>query len=250
MTGDELPLAAAEPALRGETHLPVNEVFWDVVQGEGPYTGRACAFIRLGLCNLHCPPCDTAQTWDTSRFDLGATCPDTAVDEVVGRLPHTVRLVVISGGEPLIWQQTSAFSTLLTLLEKRDIAVHVETNGTIGPLSSTAQHVAHFSVSPKLTAMGGADPEKRRIKPNVIAAFADLASQGRACFKFVVADESHVDEVVDFTDRHLLDRAWVWVMPEAGDTQTLLARQPGITDAAAREGVNVSTRLHVIARCR
>ena len=210
--------------------------------------GRSCAFIRLGWCNLHCPPCDTAQTWDTSRYDLASTCPDTAVASAVDRLPARVQMVVLSGGEPLLWQRTPAFITMLERLERRGIEVHVETNGTIAPLPPP--YVRHYSVSPKLTAMGGGDPLKRRIKPDVIAAFAQLAAAGRAAFKFVVADHAQVSEVADFAAEHSLEPSWVWVMPEASDTATLLERQPAITSAAAAYSFNVSTRLHMIAQCR
>lgn len=245
----ELPLLSSD-ASRWATHLPVNEVFWDVVQGEGPYMGRVCAFIRLGYCNLHCPPCDTKPTWDTSQYNLEETCPDTAVDAVVGRIPGNVRMVVLTGGEPLLWQRTPAFAALLTLLRERAIEVHVETNGTIAPVPETDALIRHYSVSPKLSAMGGADPHKRRIKPEVITAFARIAADGRAAFKFVTADAGHVAEVEDFAVRHGLKPSWIWVMPEAEDTATLLDRQPVITGEGVRRGFNVSTRLHKIAQCR
>ncbi|MGX1909343.1 7-carboxy-7-deazaguanine synthase QueE [Streptomyces phaeochromogenes] len=237
-----------------ETHrttLPVNEVFWDgVVQGEGPYAGRACGFIRLGLCNLKCPPCDTHQTWDTSRHDLAETCPETPVEETVSLLPGNLRMVVISGGEPLIWQRTPAFTTMLKLLSLRNIEIHVETNGTLAPAPENNLFIKHYSVSPKLSAMGGADPVTKRIKPTVIATFAEQAAAGTAVFKFVVENRAHIEEVARFAHRHKIDPSWVWVMPEASDTETLLARQPEVTAAGARLGFNSSTRMHMIAQCR
>lgn len=74
MSRTALPLLPLNDSRR-PSHLPVNEVFWDVVQGEGPYMGRASAFIRLGYCNLHCPPCDTKPTWDTSQYVLERDLP-------------------------------------------------------------------------------------------------------------------------------------------------------------------------------
>ena len=213
------------------------------------------SFIRLGWCNLHCPVCDTKPTWDTGRYDLSVTCPDRTPEEVVAELPAGTRMVVVTGGEPLLWQRSGAFKRMLDLLAGRGIAVHVETNGTIAPdetdeTDETDERIVHFSVSPKLTAMGGADPESRRIKPAAIAAFVRVADAGRACFKFVVTGGDGVAEVAAFVHEHGLDPAWVWVMPEAQDTDTLLARQPEVTAAGAAAGFNVSTRLHMIARCR
>ena len=139
---------------------------------------------------------------------------------------------------------------MLGLLRERDIEVHVETNGTIAPVPEADVLIRHYSVSPKLSAMGGADPAKRRIKPDVIAAFARIAGTGRAAFKFVTADAQHVAEVADFAAQHGLEPSWIWVMPEAGNTTDLLERQPLITTEGARRGFNVSTRLHMIAQIR
>ena len=52
--------------------LVVAEIFGPTWQGEGPSAGQVAAFVRLGLCNLTCAWCDTAYTWDRSRFDLRA----------------------------------------------------------------------------------------------------------------------------------------------------------------------------------
>jgi len=227
----------------------VNEVF-TAVQGEGPYTGRRCSFVRLGYCVLSCPNCDTQQTWNARRFNLAETCPDTEVDSILASVPDSVSMVVVSGGEPLLWQRSPAFRLLLDSLLARGVAVHVETSATIAPTTELTKKVAHFTVSPKLTAMGGGDPEHRRIRPAVLAAFADLAGRGRACFKIVVEDTAQVAEAAAFADRFGLDRAWVWVMPEATDTDTLVRRQPAVTQAGIEHGLNVTSRLHVIGSCR
>jgi 7-carboxy-7-deazaguanine synthase len=50
--------------------LLVSEVFGPTLQGEGPHTGQAAAYIRLGGCNLRCRWCGTAFTWDQNRHDL------------------------------------------------------------------------------------------------------------------------------------------------------------------------------------
>ncbi|WP_370131523.1 7-carboxy-7-deazaguanine synthase QueE [Streptacidiphilus sp. EB103A] len=238
-------------ARRRETLLPVNEIFWhEVAQGEGPFTGRACAFIRLGYCNLHCPPCDTGRTWNSARYDIPALNPETPVTEIMDSIPAHIRMVVISGGEPLLWQRTGAFVTMLEQLTRRGIKVHIETNATIIPTEGTDRHVVHYSASPKLSAMGGGDPLQRRVRPPVIAAFAERCAAGRACFKFVVAGREQVQEAARFVQDHQLDPDWVWMMPEAGDAATLLARQPEVTKAATALGFNVSTRLHLISNIR
>lgn len=226
--------------------LPVNEIFGPVIQGEGPYAGRRCCFVRLGHCNLHCPPCDTKPTWDRTRFDLSVTCPEISAEDIV----HTAVahgagdcMTVLSGGEPLLWQKTGAWATLLDCLPG---SIHVETNGTIVPTEATAARVAHFSVSPKIDSrMGAADPYKMRIRPGVLARFAALASWGQACFKFVCGTMEDVDEVAALVLAHELDPDSVWIMPLGETDEEWRRTAPTITERAIGHHFNVSGRLHL-----
>lgn len=228
--------------------LSVSEVFGNTVQGEGPYSGHPCCFLRLGHCNLSCPPCDTPYTWDTSRFDLAETCPPWTGDRILQELSaFTAPLLIVSGGEPLLWQRTPTFRRVT---EECGKTVHVETNGTIVPDPDGTAAVSHFSVSPKLSAMGGADQLKRRIKARAIAAFAELASGGTACFKFVCAAPEHVDEVSRFAVAHGLDPATVWIMPEGVTAETMLSNHRAVAPAVLMHGFKTTTRLHLLLNAR
>ena len=65
----------------------------------------------------------------------------------------------------------------------------------------------------------------------------------RAVFKFVVENDSDLDEVDGVVARFGLDR--VWVMPQAQDRETLYRRLGAITPAAIRRGYRVSTRQQI-----
>lgn len=236
-----LPIAGTA----AEDVLPVQEIFGPVPQGEGPYTGRRACFIRLGRCNLHCPPCDSKRTWDTTRYDLAQTCPPRTADEIVqtaGGHGAGSGITVVSGGEPLLWQRTAAWHRLLAALPGD---VHVETNGTISPEDFTADRITHFSVSPKIGRMGAADPARRRIHPAVLADFAHLARRGKAAFKFVAADTGEVEEAAQLVRDCQLPHDRVWIMPLGDDDTTWTATGRDIVERVMGHGFNFSGRLHL-----
>lgn len=213
------------------------------LQGEGPATGRRCFFVRLGMCNLHCSWCDTPYTWDHSRYDVAAECPDTPTEEIVQRLvdlgAKRDSMVVLSGGEPLMHH-----TKLLPLLV-REFEWHVETNGTIPPPRWWTEHVTHTSVSPKVITHDS-DPVKKRIKPRSLRKWASLADEGHAIFKFVVATTADLDLVADLVADIGIPVTSVWVMPEGTDATTLDARLADITQDAIDRGFNVTGRMHTM----
>jgi 7-carboxy-7-deazaguanine synthase len=227
------------PAHLATTTVPVSEVFGPVFQGEGPYTGRIVHFLRLGLCNLRCSWCDTAYTWDATRYDIHAECPDRTADQIAALLP-TTGIVILSGGEPMIHQHNPALHAAIP----PGVELHVETNGTLIPGPWALARIHHFTVSPKVADQG--DPEHRRIRPAALHAYADLARQGRAIFKCVVSDVPDVLAVARFMDTYDLPPAARWVMPEGISAEVVLRRAVTIGDVAARYGLNLTLRQHVL----
>lgn len=101
--------------------LAVHSIF-ETVQGEGPFCGRPCVFLRLAGCNLNCPLCDTDYTSYRVSMNLAEI-----LQEI--KLLRREGLVVITGGEPFRQQ----LGPLLDLLCDHDYYVQVETNGTLPP---------------------------------------------------------------------------------------------------------------------
>lgn len=104
--------------------LPVMEVF-SSIQGEGFHTGKAAWFIRIGGCDVGCHWCDVKESWDASLHPL---TPVNEVTATVGAGP--IRSVVITGGEPLLYN----LDKLCRELKLLDTVIHLETSG-IGGLS-------------------------------------------------------------------------------------------------------------------
>ena len=100
--------------------LPVMEAFY-TLQGEGFHQGRAAYFIRLGGCDVGCFWCDVKDSWDASKH------PQTSIDAIVEEAKKFPgRLVVITGGEPLMHQ----LDLLTQTLQQAGFETNIETSGS------------------------------------------------------------------------------------------------------------------------
>lgn len=99
--------------------LPIMEQFY-TIQGEGAYTGMASYFIRIGGCDVGCHWCDVKESWDAKKHPL------TAVDEIVSSALAHSKTIVITGGEPLMWN----LNPLTQKLKKEGCRIHIETSGS------------------------------------------------------------------------------------------------------------------------
>jgi 7-carboxy-7-deazaguanine synthase len=99
--------------------LKVNEIFYSI-QGESSHAGRPCAFVRLTGCNLRCAYCDTQYAYEDGTW--------LEIPEILRQVSQfNCRLVEITGGEPLIQEQTPE---LITTILDHDFTVLLETNGS------------------------------------------------------------------------------------------------------------------------
>ncbi len=109
-----------------QTALPVMESFY-TIQGEGFHQGRAAYFIRLGGCDVGCVWCDVKDSWDAAKHPL------VAVERLVTDVKATsAKLVVITGGEPLLHDLTA----LTKALQNAGLETNIETSGS-SPLSGS-----------------------------------------------------------------------------------------------------------------
>ena len=98
--------------------LPLMESFY-TIQGEGFHKGAAAYFIRLGGCDVGCHWCDVKESWDALLH------PPTLTTEIVENTTQFSDTVVVTGGEPLMWDM----SILTKLLKEKNKSVHIETSG-------------------------------------------------------------------------------------------------------------------------
>ncbi len=126
-------------------NLRVSEVFVSL-QGEGMWAGVPSVFVRVSGCNLRCVWCDTPYaSWSPEG-------PTLTVDELVGQVVGLgVRHVVLTGGEPMLFEGTV---DLAQKLSQADHVITVETAGTIYrdlpcDLMSISPKLAHSTPPPE-----------------------------------------------------------------------------------------------------
>lgn len=98
--------------------LPLMEEFY-TIQGEGFHTGTAAYFIRIGGCDVGCHWCDVKESWNAELH------PPTSIDLIVTNATKHADTVVVTGGEPLMWDMT----LLTQKLKAQNLKVHIETSG-------------------------------------------------------------------------------------------------------------------------
>jgi len=98
--------------------LPLMEDFY-TIQGEGFHTGKAAYFIRIGGCDVGCHWCDVKESWNAKLH------PPTKTDAIVDNAKKYANTVVITGGEPLMWN----LDYITNVLHKSNVKTHIETSG-------------------------------------------------------------------------------------------------------------------------
>lgn len=217
------------------------------LQGEGPATGKPCAFIRLSRCNLACTWCDTPYTWhftgdnrphrggvDYDRKANQVSLPETLASERIAALG--MDRLVITGGEPLL--QVAAITRLLKLLPAMHI--EIETNGTVAPSPELDELIDQYNVSPKLAHSGNA--QNLALIPERLAEWAE---NPRAWFKFVIAKPEDLDEVLELQARYSIPSNHLILMAEGTDVETLQTRELWLSKLCITNNFALSKRLHI-----
>ena len=100
------------------TLLPLMEAFY-TLQGEGYHKGSAAFFIRIGGCDVGCHWCEVKESWDANLH------PPTPIEHIVTQAKQYSDTVVVTGGEPLMWNM----DPLCEALHGQGMQVHIETSG-------------------------------------------------------------------------------------------------------------------------
>ncbi|RJR27638.1 7-carboxy-7-deazaguanine synthase QueE [candidate division WWE3 bacterium] len=243
-----------------DDYLNVAEVFASI-QGEGTNTGLPSVFIRLSGCNLHCIWCDTPYTWNwigtlfphrdretghNIKYDPEKEVVCMTVNDIRAEIDkilvtYNIHNIVLTGGEPLIQQQSSSFQQLLEGLVLDGFTIEVETNGTVAPTKHTQAFVAQYNVSPKTS--NSNNLVSARYKKNVLETFNSLDN---SWFKFVVGSQEDFSEILSIIEDAKLDHTKILIMPECRSSEELLRTSQLLVDQCKRHGFRFCNRLHVV----
>lgn len=98
--------------------LPIMEAFY-TIQGEGYHQGAAAYFIRVGGCDVGCHWCDVKASWDADLH------PPKKIADLVSQAQKKSKMIVITGGEPLMYNM----DPLTEKLQEAGLKTHIETSG-------------------------------------------------------------------------------------------------------------------------
>ncbi len=119
MKTQDLIASSKQELVAAGLQLPVMEAFY-TIQGEGRFTGYPAYFIRLGGCDVGCVWCDVKESWEAEKW------PVLSIEKIVeDALAFPGRLVVITGGEPLMYD----LGPLTQLLKEKGFTTNIETSG-------------------------------------------------------------------------------------------------------------------------
>ncbi|MFZ0639071.1 MAG: radical SAM protein [Candidatus Acidiferrales bacterium] len=107
----------------------ITEIFKSI-QGESTYAGLPCVFVRLTGCNLRCTWCDTAYAFHGGKkysvAEVMACVAELSGPKAEAQAGKDLRLVEITGGEPLLQPETPELARRLL---DESYTVLIETSG-------------------------------------------------------------------------------------------------------------------------
>ena len=231
------------------------------IQGEGKYSGRVAMFFRFAGCNLSCPGfgveqispktgeklhgCDTIRAVQIAHFQHETILSS---QDLLGKIPSqildsnfTKPIIVITGGEPLLWHKDEIFGEFIQNLQNQNFEVHFETNGTI--LIDFAKFSFYknciFAISPKLS--NSLETREKRLNFEALRAIKQNAKD--SFYKFVISREfdpsSEICEILSECENE------VYCMARGANREELEQNAKWVVEFCIKNGYNYSDRLHI-----
>lgn len=200
--------------------MKIIEIFHSL-QGEGPWTGRPCTFVRLSGCvRPYCLWCDT-------RYALSGG-KEMQVNEVMSRIEALeCASVVITGGEPFM--QKDEVVLLHKVLIEKGFSVQYETSGKAGIPDLKS---AFIVLSPKRPGRKWLIDKKDIKKAH--------------CLKFVYDSAETGGLIKRFIRDNGIEASRVYIMPQGQTKEDQIAMMPEVFEFCIKNGFMMTPRLHVL----
>lgn len=169
--------------------LPLMEAFY-TIQGEGYHKGSAAFFVRIGGCDVGCHWCDVKESWDANLH------PPTYINDIVTQAKKYADTVVVTGGEPLMWNM----QPLTEAFHAAGIKTHIETSGAY-PLTGIWDWIC-------------LSPKKRMLPKKEIYAHADE-------LKVIVYNKDDI-QFAEYQAQHISDSCKLYLQPEWSRRETAI----------------------------
>lgn len=230
-----------------------------VIQGEGRDVGFPAILVRFSRCNMNCQfkdgICDSAYTsWNPEKGKYSLK----DIEDLILQNPH-IKYTFITGGNPSYNHEL--LKEVVQLFKKHNFYVAIEDNGTL--FTDYIEGIDFVSLSPKLKnsvpipgtvikskyvnrVVSNQDRvvhEKYRTRYDSIKKWIDNYDYQ---LKFVVSEESQLEEIESLIDKIGADRSRVWLMPEGVNKEQLNKRRKWLVELAIKTGYKYTDRLHII----
>ncbi|MEI8211615.1 MAG: radical SAM protein [Planctomycetota bacterium] len=219
--------------------IRIAEIFRSV-QGEGIFTGSPSIFIRTSGCNLRCWFCDTRYaSWEPEGNSM-------SVDEIIQRVEGwSIRHVVLTGGEPMIFDECPILCAELKRLGKH---ITIETAGTVNRDCTCDL----WSISPKLSNSSPVgyttgewiqNHDSRRHTPDIVQS---LMQRGDYQLKFVVGSILDAEEVLEYlAELQGWSRDRILMMPRGTTHEELVLQLSWLGDWCRNHDLRLCDRQHI-----
>ena len=218
--------------------LRIVEMFY-TIQGEGPDAGVPAVFIRVAGCNLRCYFCDT-------DFETGAHVKvNSKIISTIKRLRGKADLVVITGGEPLLYDLWALIDQINDNLKMR---VAVETAGTVGVHADSLNLVMHKENPYRNYIV--CSPKTPKINPKIetlVRAWKYIIRTG--CIDLIdglpMMSTQNRGEICRIYRPSLFSNVPIYVQPmDVGDAADNMANLKLASEIAMKHGYRLSVQMH------
>ncbi len=202
------------------------------------WTGMPSSFVRVSGCNLRCSWCDTPYaSWKPEG-------PMLQTDEIVRAIePHALRHVVLTGGEPMLFEPIASLAESLRSIGK---VITIETAGTVD--RDLACDL--MSISPKLASSAPSGSWRERHERTRLdrEPLQRLIDKYEYQLKFVVTES--MDEDLGEIDELLsglsgIEPNRVFLMPEGRDSETLRRRAAMLVEPCLTRNWRLTMRMQI-----